>query len=159
MQLPNICVIALEQIQRTVQVDFFAHLELVLGPGHVVKQEFQDDGAAEAAALDFEMAEPCGRVHILDVVNPDKAGVLHRVGKTVAPFGSGRDAFVVLAVFAEALAAHVLVAVLAVVTTEPAAFIAQELDLLFLCVRERIQLAELLVQAEIRHHVTEFAAA
>lgn len=25
MQLPNICVIALEQIQRTVQVDFFAH--------------------------------------------------------------------------------------------------------------------------------------
>ena len=49
MQLPNICVIALEQIQRTVQVDFFAHFELVLGLGHVVKQKFQDDGAAEAS--------------------------------------------------------------------------------------------------------------
>ncbi len=124
MQLPNICVIALEQIQRTVQVNLFAHLELVLGLGHVVKQKFQDDGATEATPFDFEMAEPCGRVHILDVVNPDKAGVLHRVGESVAPLGGGRDAFMVCAIFAEAFAAHVLVAGLAVVTAEPATFIA-----------------------------------
>lgn len=158
MQLPNICVIALEQIQRAVQVDFFAHIELVLGLGHVVKQKFQDDGAAEAAAFDFEVPESRGRVHVPDVVNSDESRVFHRVGESVAPLGGGRNANVVFAVFAEALAAYVLVAGLAVVTAEPAAFIAQELDLLLLHVRKRAQFVNLPVESKIRNNVTEFVA-
>lgn len=156
MQLPNICVIALEQIQRTVQVDFFAHLELVLGPGHVVKQKFQDERTAEAAAFDFEVPESRRRVHVPDVVNSDESRVLHRVGESVAHLGGGRNANVVFAVFAEALAAYVLVAVFAVVAAEPATFIAKELDLLLLRVRKRVQFVELLVQPEVRHDKFEF---
>ena len=158
MQLPNICVIALEQIQRAVQVDFFAHFELVLGLGHVVKQKFQDERTAEAAAFDFEVPESRGRVHVLDVAYPDESRVLHRVGESVAPLGGGRNANVVFAVFAEALAAYVLVAGLAVVTAEPAAFIAQELDLLLLRVRKRAQFVNLPVESKIRNNVTEFVA-
>ena len=154
----NNCVFELEQIQRAVQVDFFAHLELVLGLGHVVKQKFQDDGAAEATPFDFEVLESRGRIYVLDVVNPDKSRVLHRVGETVASLRCGRDAFMVCAIFAEAFAAYVLVAGLAVVTAEPAAFIAKELDFLFLRIGKRVQFIKLLVESKIWDNVTEFIA-
>ena len=154
----NNCVFELEQIQRAVQVDFFAHLELVLGLGHVIKQEFQDDGAAEATPFDFEVPESRGRIYVLDVVNPDKSRVLHRVGETVASLRCGRDAFMVCAIFAEAFAAYVLVAGLAVVTAEPTAFIAKELDFLFLRIGKRVQFIKLLVEPKIWDNVTEFIA-
>jgi len=64
----------------------------------------------------------------------------------------------VCTVFAEAFAAHVLVAGLAVMATEPAAFIAQKLDLLLLRVRKRVQLFKFLVEPKIRNNVTEFIA-
>ena len=130
----------------------------MLGLGHVVKQKFQDERAAEAAAFDFEVPESRGRVHVPDVVNSDESRVLHRVGESVAPLGGGRNANVVFAVFAEALAAYVLVAGLAVVTAEPAAFIAQELDLLLLRVRKRAQFVNLPVESKIRNNVTKIIA-
>ena len=151
----NNCVFELEQIQRAVQVDFFAHLELVLGLGHVVKQKFQDERTAEAAAFDFEVPESRGRIYVPDVVNSDETRVFHRVGESVAPLGGGRNANVVFAVFAEALAAYVLVAGFAVVTAEPAAFIAKELDLLLLRIGKCVQFIELPVESKIRNNVTK----
>lgn len=74
------------------------------------------------------------------------------------PAGRGRDADVVFAVFAEAFAAHVLVAFLAVGALDSAAFIAQEFHLLFLCVGEGVQLLKFLVEPEIRNDVAEFFA-
>ena len=67
-----------------------------------------------------------------------------------------RVSSLIFAVFAEAFAAYVLVAGLAVVTAEPAAFIAQELDLLLLRVRKRAQFVNLPVESKIRNNVTEF---
>ena len=128
----------------------------MLGLGHVVKQKFQDERTAEAAAFNFEVPESRGRVHVPDVVNSDESRVLHRVGESVATLGGGRNANVVFAVFAEALAAYVLVAGLAVVTAEPAAFIAQELDLLLLRVRKGAQFVNLPVESKIRNNLTEF---
>ena len=96
----------------------------MLGLCHVIKQKFQNEGTAEAAAFNFEMSESCGGVDVLDVLDSNKAGILHRIGKAVAPLGCGRDAYMVFAVFAETFLAHVLVAFFAVVAAEPTTFIA-----------------------------------
>ena len=149
---------SLKQVKRAVEVYFFADLELVFGFGHVIEQKFQDDGAAEAAAFDFKVAEPLRGVHVLDVVDSDKAGVFHGIGEAIAAPCIRRDTNVVFLSFAEVLLAHVLVALFAVLAAEPAAFIAQEFDFLLLRNRQRVQLGNLLVESEIRHHVTKFVA-
>ena len=96
----------------------------MLGFGHVIKQKFQDEGATEATAFDFKVSESCGGVDVLNVLNSNKAGILHRIGKMVTPFGCGGDADMVFAVFAKAFLAYVLVAFFAVVAAEPTTFIA-----------------------------------
>ena len=75
---------SLKQVERAVEVDFFADLELEFGFGHVIEQKLQDNGAAEAAAFDFKVAEPLRGVHVLDVVDSDKAGAFHGVREAVA---------------------------------------------------------------------------
>ena len=145
----------LKQIQRAIEVDFFADLELEFGLSHVVEQKFQDEGAAEAAAFDFEVRKACGGVGILNVLDSDKAGIFHGVGEAVAAPCVRRGTNVVFLSFAKVLLAHVLVALFAVLAAEPAAFIAQEFDFLLLRSRQCIQLGKLLIQPEIRHHVTE----
>ena len=127
--LSNEC---LKQVQRAVEVDFFADLELEFGFGHVIEQKFQDDGAAEAATFDFKVAESLRSVYVLNVVDSDKAGIFHGVRKTVAASCVRRGAYIIFLSFAEVLLAHVLVALFAVGASEPAAFIAQELDFLLL---------------------------
>ena len=107
-------------------------MELKFGFDHVKKQKFQDDGAAQAAAFDFEMAEPLRLVNVPDVIDSDKAGIFHGIGKAITPLGVRRDANVVLAIFAEVLLAHVFIAIFPVRAPEPAAFIAQEFDFLLL---------------------------
>ena len=91
---------------------------------HVVKQKFQDESAAEATAFDFKMSESRRRVDVLNVLDSDETGILHCVGKAVAPLGRGRDAYMVFAFFAEAFLAHVLIAFFAVIAAEPTTFIA-----------------------------------
>lgn len=51
----------LKQVQHVVQVNFLPHVELVFGPGQIVEQEFQDQGAAQAAAFDLEIGKAMGR--------------------------------------------------------------------------------------------------
>ena len=128
----------------------------MLGFGHVIKQKFQNESAAEAAAFDFKVFESCGGVDVLDVFDSNKAGILHCVGKAIASLGCGRDADVVFAFFTEAFLAYVLVAFFAVVAADPTAFIAKEFDLLLLHVCERIQFVELLVESEIGNDIAEF---
>ena len=84
----------------------------MLGFGHVIKQKFQNESATEATAFDFKVSESCGGVDVLNVLNSNKAGILHRIGKMVTPFGCGGDADMVFAVFAKAFLAYVLVAFL-----------------------------------------------
>ena len=117
----------LKQIQRTVQIDFFSHLELVLWLGQVVEQELQDDGAAEATALYLEVGESGGRIEVLNVLDADEGGTTHGIREPISPIGMRRHADVVRTIFSKALSADVLIAVLAVVTFHPAAFVAQEL--------------------------------
>ena len=107
-------------------------MELKFGFDYVKKQKFQDDGAAQAAAFDFEMAEPLRLVNVPDVIDSDKTGIFHGIGKPVAPLGVRRGANVVFLSLAKVFQAHVLVALFAVLAAEPAAFIAQEFDFLLL---------------------------
>ena len=64
----------------------------------------------------------------------------------------------VRAVFSKTFLAYVLIAFFAVLATEKATFVAQEFDLLLLCVCEGVQFAELLVQSEIWYNIAEIFA-
>ena len=128
----------------------------MFGLCHVVKQKFQDEGAAEAATFDFEVLESCGGVNVLNVLNSDETGILHGIGKAVAPLSCGRDADVVFAVFTEAFLAYILLAFFAVIAAEPTTFIAKKFDLLLLRVRKCIQFVELLVESKIGNDIAEF---
>ena len=44
-----------EQIQRIFQIDFFPDAQLVFRLRQIMEQKFQNQSAAEAAALDLEM--------------------------------------------------------------------------------------------------------
>ena len=107
-------------------------MELKFGFDHVKKQKFQDDGAAQAAAFDFEMAEPLRLVNVPDVIDSDKAGIFHGIGKPVAPLGFRRGTNVVFLSFAKVLLAHFFISIFPVRAPEPAAFIAQEFDFFLL---------------------------
>jgi hypothetical protein len=96
----------------------------MLGFGHVIKQKFQNESAAEAAAFDFKVLESRRSVDVLNVLDSNKAGIFHRVGESVASLGCGGDTDMVFAVFAKAFLAYVLVAFFAVVAAEPTTFIA-----------------------------------
>ena len=123
---------SLKQVQRAIQVDFFADLELEFGFGHVIEQKLQDNGAAEAAAFDFKVAESLRAVHALDVTDSDESGIFHGVREAVAAPCVRRGTNVVFLSFAEVLLAHVLVALFAVLAAEPAAFITQKFHLILL---------------------------
>ena len=75
---------SLKQVQRAVEVDFFADLELVFGFGHVIEQKFQDEGTTQAAAFDFKVAESLRAVHVLNVIDSDESGIFHGVREAVA---------------------------------------------------------------------------
>ena len=70
-----------EQIQRIAEIDFLPHLQLMLGLGHVIEQEFQNQRAAQTAPLDLELGKAHGQVGAYDVVGADKAGILHGLGE------------------------------------------------------------------------------
>ena len=57
-----------EQIQFVCEVDFFPYIQLILGLGHVVKDEFKKQGAAQAAALNLELVEAHGKIDVLNVL-------------------------------------------------------------------------------------------
>ena len=61
-------------------------------------------------------------------------------------------------VFPEAFPADTLIAGLPVRTAEPAAFVAEKLNFLFLCYGQSIQHVKYLVQSEIGHHKAKLGA-
>ena len=101
---------------------------------HVVKQKFQDEGAAKASAFNLELGKAGGGVNVLNVVDSDEARIFHGVGKAVAVLCAWRSADVILAVFTQVFSTYVLVAFFAVGAAKPAAFIAEKFHLLLLCV-------------------------
>ena len=107
-------------------------MELKFGFDHVKKQKFQDEGAAEAPAFNFKVAESLRGVHVLNLFDSDEAGIFHGIGEAVATPCIRRGAYMIFLSFVEVLLAHVLVALFAVLAAKPAAFIAQELDFLLL---------------------------
>lgn len=48
-------VIPSEQIQHTVQIDFFSDMYLVFRLGHVIEQKFQYQGTAESSSFYFKI--------------------------------------------------------------------------------------------------------
>ena len=131
---------------------------MVFRSGHIVEQKFQDDRAAQTPPLNFELGKPVRQIDVLNILDPDKAGILHRVGKAVAPRGVRRDADVLRAGLTEIFPAHVFIAGLSVRAGEPAALVAQKLKLPLLSFRQRVKLVKGSVQAEIRHNTAKFPA-
>ena len=60
----------------------------MLGPGHVVEQEFQNQRAAQAAALDLELGKAHGQIGMHDIAGADEAGILHGLGESIALAGA-----------------------------------------------------------------------
>ena len=123
-----------EQIQRIVQINLFPDLQLVLRLRHIIKQKFQNQGAAEAPAFDFEMRKAPGKVNRTDVVDADKGRIFHGFGKAITLSGI-RGLAGVLHVFSEIFAADDLVTAFAIPAAGPAAFVAEKFYLVFLCLR------------------------
>ena len=68
-----------EKIQHAVEIDFLAYRQMVLRLCHVVQQKFQQQRAAEAAALDLEMRKAHGQIRVPDVRCADEARIFHRL--------------------------------------------------------------------------------
>ena len=147
-----------KQVKHAVQIYRFTDVNLILRLGHVVEQEFQNHGAAETTALDLEIGKSHGYINILNVIDTDERRVLHRLGKAVALITIRRNADVVGAVFTETLAADIFITGLAVIAAEPAALVAEKLNLGLLNVWQGIQLIKGLVQPEIRHHIAKLGS-
>lgn len=144
-----------EQIQHTIQINCLSDMELVLWFYHVVEQKLQNQGTAEAAALDFEVGKAHGQVDITDVINADKARIFHSLGEAIALAAARSIAMVLRAVFTEIPAADILIAGLSVHTAKPTALIAEKLHLVFLCLGQSAPLIEALIQPKVRHSVLE----
>ena len=113
-----------KKIQHTIQINFFANLQMVFRLCKIIEQKFQNNRTAKPSALDFKMRKSHGQILCLNILNADKAGVLHRFGKTIALRGIRRCAVMLGRVFAQIFPAHRFVAGFSFTATEPAAFVA-----------------------------------
>ena len=148
-------VIALKQIQHTVQIDCFPDVNLIFRLGHVIEQKFQNHGAAKPAAFDFEIGKAHGEVNISNILNADKARIGHGFGEPIPFIAAGSGAMVIFAVFSQILAADSFIAILPVGAAEPAAFVTQEFHLVLLGICQGVQFVKGLVQPKIRDSIAE----
>ena len=102
------------------------------------------------------MGEAVRQVEVLNLLNPDESRIPHGIGKTVAPFCLRGGTDKLRTVFPEVLPADGLVARLPVGTADPAAFVAEKLQLPLMCTGQCVQTVKCLVQAEIRHDIAKF---
>lgn len=144
-----------EEIQHIVEVQGFSHLELVFGARHIVKKEFEDQCASEAAALNLKLREAHRKVALLDVIEADKARVFHGERKAIAFRSMWRVAVMRRAREAEGNAAYGFVAGLPLRAAEIAAFICEKLDLCLRRIRKFGECFPGFIQAKIGHHVAE----
>lgn len=130
-------------------------MHLVLRLRHVVQQKFQNQGASQATAFDFEIGKAHGEIDILNVRKPDEPRIGHGSGKLIAFLAIGGRAGIVRAVLSQVFAADILVAGLPVLAAKPAAFVAQEFHLVLLGFRQGGQLVKSFVQPKIWNHIPE----
>ena len=130
-------------------------MNVVLRAGQIVQQELQQQGGAQAAALDLELGKAHGEINVPDIVHADEAGVLHGPGEAIAPGGVRGGAAVDGTLHAQVLPADGPVAGGPVPAAEGAALVAQKLRLIPQGLGQGAQLAEGPVQPEIRHHIAE----
>lgn len=69
-----------------IQIDRFPHRKLILRLRQIVKQKFQDQGAAKSPAFDLKIRKTHRYIDILDVIDPDKSWVFHCFGETISIF-------------------------------------------------------------------------
>ena len=130
-------------------------MNLALRFGHVIQQKFQNQGASQPAAFDFEIGKTHGEVNLPNVLDADKARIGHGFGEPIALVATGSGAMVVFAGFSQILAADRFIAFLSVGAAEPAAFVAQEFHLVLLGICQGIQFVKCFVQPKIRDNISE----
>ena len=148
-------VIALKQIQHTVQIDCFPDVNLIFRLGHVIEQKFQNHGAAKPAAFDFEIGKAHGEVNISNVLNADKARIGHGFGEPIPFIAAGSGAMVIFAVFSQILSADSFIAIRSVGAAGLVAFVAEKLYLVLLGSCQGVQFVKGLVQPKIRDSIAE----
>ena len=130
-------------------------MDLVLWLGHVIEQKFQNHGAAEASAFDFEIGKTHGEVNVSNVLGADKTRICHGFGEPIAFIASGSGAMVIFASLSQILTADIFIAFLSIGAAEPAAFVAQKFHLVLLGICQGVQFVKDLVQPKIRHNISE----
>ena len=122
---------------------------------HVIEQEFQHEGAAEAPPFDFKMRKAVWQVDILNIPDADEGGAAHRIGEAIAPRGRRGGADMLRVFLAEVFAADVLIAGPPLAAGEIAAFVAEEFDFVSLFLGETCKFVEDFVQTEVWDYVFE----
>ena len=130
-------------------------MQLVFRFCHVVEQKFQYQRTAQTPALDLEVGKSHRHIDILNVPDADKPRIFHRLREAVAFLRTRCVTDVVRADFAEIFSADILIAALSVPASDPAALVAEKFHLVFLRLRQTVQLSKGFVQPEVRHHIAE----
>ena len=120
---------------------------------HIIEQKFQNQGTAKSPAFDFEIRKSHGHVDIFDIIDADKARIFHCFRKTVTMIPIRSSTAMIRSVFSKVFAADRFITDFPVLTTEPAAFIAQKFHLVFLGLGQRIPFIKSPVQAKIRYGI------
>ena len=89
----------------------------------------------------------------MNIINPDKTGICHGFGKTVASLCIRCITAVVRTVFAESVKAYSFITAFSVHTAKETAFVAQKFHLVFLQIRQSIESVKCLVQSEVRYNI------
>ena len=104
-------------------------MDLVFRPGHVIKKELQDQGAAQSTAFDLKIRKAHGKIDAPDLFYSDESWIFHGSGKSVALPCAGSRTAVVRTVLPEIFPADGLVTAFPVPASIETAFVAQEFHL------------------------------
>ena len=96
-----------------------------------MQEEFEDQGAAEAAAFDFEVGKAGGKVGIFYVADAYEGGIFHGGRETVAGRGADGGTVVIGGFLAQVFAAYAFVAGFPCAAGDRAAFVAEEFYFIF----------------------------
>lgn len=128
---------------------------LILRLRHIIQQKFQHQRTSKSPSFYLKIGKSHRHICIPDIINTDKCRILHCLRKPVSILRIRCNAYMVWTVLAKILAAHNLIAVLSVVTSEPASLITQEFHLILFFICQLRQLIKCFIQPEIRHYILE----
>ena len=113
-----------KQIQHVIQIYTFSDMQVIFRLCHIIKEKFQNQGAAKSPTFNFKIGKSHWQVDIFYIVYSDKPRICHCLRKTIAVICIRSNAGMVRTVFSKIFATDNFVTKFPVLTTNKAAFIA-----------------------------------